>query len=165
MVVDPSLAALAANTLNSQQERLKEIIIIGWVDYHRIYENRVRFQQWGRLTPRRINQPAIVTIENNERAIEEALIILAIEHQHERAVEEVPIIVPLEQQQPLTQEQVWQNIQEDDLQRRKLHDLYKLQQEMDVWGAKTMELLKIDRTNWEKNDRWRYNRFVVRPVR
>ena len=89
------------------------------MDYHRIYENNVRFQQWGRLSPRRVNQPAIVTIENNERAIEKAPIILAIEHQYERAIEEAPII-----QQPLTPEQIWHNIREDDLHRRKLHDLY-----------------------------------------
>ena len=160
VIVDPDYAALTAYAVNSHQQRLMRIKIRGWVDYHRYYENTIRFQQWGRLTPRRINQPAVLGIKNNERAIEEAPIILAIE-QHERAIEEAPII---EQQQPLTQEQLLRNIFEDDLQRRILHDLYKLQDKMDEWGAQVMGLLNIDRTNWRKNDRWRYNRYVVRPV-
>ena len=158
-VVDSSLAALAANIINSHQERLININIIGWVDYHRIYENNVRFEQWGRLTPRRVNQPAIISIGNIERATEEAPIILAIENHNERAIEEAPTA-----QQPLTPEQVWQNIKEDDFHRRRLHDLYKIQDEMDDWSVQAMELLNIDRSNWTKNDRWRYNRFVVRPV-
>ena len=35
ILVDRSFAALAASTLNSQQERLIEMTILGWVDYHR----------------------------------------------------------------------------------------------------------------------------------
>ena len=70
----------------------------------------------------------------------------------------------MQQKQPLTQEQVWRNIREDDHHRRKLHDLYKLQKDMDEWGTLAMELLNIDRTSWRKNDRWWYNRYVVRPV-
>ena len=158
VIVGYQYAALAAQALNNYEQRLIEINIIGWVDYHRIYENNIRFQQWSRLTPRRIQTPTTLAIQQNERAIEEAPIIIP-QQQEERAVDEAPY-----NQLPLTQEEVWQNIQEDDLQRRKLHDLYKLQNEMDKRGAQVMKLLNIDRTGWTKNDRWRYNKYVVRPV-
>ena len=158
VIVDPQYAALSAQVLNNYEQRLIEINIIGWVDYHRIYENIVRFQQWGRLTPRRIETPSRLAIQQNERAIEEAPIIMP-QQQEERAVDEAPNNQPL-----LTPEEVYQNIQEDDLQRRKHNVLYKLEKEMDEWGAQAMKLLSIDRTGWTKNDRWRYNKYVVRPV-
>ena len=87
IIVDPSWAAQAANILNSQQKRLVQVNITGWVDYHQLYENAIRFQQWGRLTPRRVNQPVIMTIENNDRAIQEAPIMLAIDAEQDRAIE------------------------------------------------------------------------------
>ena len=54
IVVDPDFAALTARVVNSHEQRLIRIDIRGWVDYHRMYENAVRFEQYGRLTPRRL---------------------------------------------------------------------------------------------------------------
>ena len=70
IIIDPAYAALTAHAVNSHQQRLVKIDIRGWLDHHRIYGNAVRFEQWGRLTPRRVTQPAMLAIEypiNNQQ--------------------------------------------------------------------------------------------------
>ena len=91
------------------------------------------------------------------RAIDQPII------NQQEAIDENPVVE--QQYQFLSQEQVLSNIFEDDAHRRELPVLYQLQEKMDKWGRETLKLMNINREGWHKNDRYKYNKFILRPVR